>query len=56
MPFLMSGEKASNIIIKGIENNKGYIIFPKMLHFIVYFISILPFFIREKILLRLPNK
>ncbi len=56
MPFLMSGEQASNIIIKGIENKKGYIIFPKILYIIIYFISILPFYIREKILSRLPNK
>ncbi len=56
MPFMMTSKKASKIIVKKEQKNRGYIVFPLRLYMLVYLISILPFFIKEKILSRLPNK
>ena len=56
MPLMMEAQKASKIIIKKIKKNCGYIIFPLRIYMIVYLISILPFYLKEKILLKLPNK
>jgi short-subunit dehydrogenase len=56
MPFFMTTEKAVKIIKRGLDVKKGYILFPLRMRLLVYFTSILPFFIREKILQRLPNK
>lgn len=41
---------AAEYIIEGIKNRKSYIRFPLYFYFIVYIISIMPFFIKEKIL------
>lgn len=56
MMFLMDTQSAVDIIIKGLNAKKGYILFPKRMRALVYMISILPFSIREKILKRLPHK
>ncbi|MFL1781377.1 SDR family NAD(P)-dependent oxidoreductase [Candidatus Hepatincolaceae symbiont of Richtersius coronifer] len=56
MPFFMSKEKAAKIILKALKKNKGYIIFPIRMYLLVYFISILPFGLREKIVNKFPEK
>ena len=43
MPFKISAELAAQIIIKGIENNKGLIVFPKIIYFVLKLINLLPF-------------
>jgi len=42
MPFLMSAEKAANIIKEGLLRNKGRICFPWPLHYMAWLIGILP--------------
>lgn len=49
MPFLMSPERAAQIIIKGLNNNKSLIAFPKLLHFLIHFITSLPTPIADRI-------
>ncbi len=56
MPFFMDTKSAIDIMVKGIAHKKGYISFPKKMQFLVYVISILPFWLREKILKALPHK
>ncbi len=56
MPFFMEADKAANIIIKGLEKNKGIIAFPWQMRFLLYFISTLPSFISDAILKRVPDK
>ena len=56
MPFLMEVEKASKIIKNGIEKNKKLIIFPKIMYFLSKLIDILPNFIKDFILSKLPKK
>lgn len=41
-PFMLSAEKAANIIIKGLEKNKASITFPFPLNFGVWFLSAIP--------------
>ena len=42
MPFLMDSKKAANIIIRGIENGKSRIAFPRIMNFAAYILKILP--------------
>lgn len=56
MPFLMEGERAAKIIAQGLARNKGRIAFPLPTHFVSWFISILPDFLTQEILRRLPAK
>jgi short-subunit dehydrogenase len=56
MPLFMNANKAAKIIFNGIIKNKGYIAFPFILYISVYFLSILPFSLRELILDKLPKK
>ncbi len=56
MPFFMDTNKAVAIIMKGLQKRKGYILFPLQMRLVVYFISILPFVLREVILKKLPRK
>ncbi len=42
MPFLMSPQKAANIIKKGLEKNKSQIIFPLPLYFSLFITNLLP--------------
>lgn len=56
MPFKMSAEKAAQIIISGLEKNKGRIAFPMPTLFVSWFLSILPDFLAQKILTALPSK
>jgi short-subunit dehydrogenase len=57
MPFFMEGPKAAKIIRNGLEKNKGLIAFPWQIRLALGgVVRILPEFILERILRRLPNK
>lgn len=56
MPFLMTPEKASQTIIKGLSQNKGLIAFPIIMYIIIKLISILPFSLINFIFTKLPKK
>lgn len=56
MPFLMKAERAANIIANGLRDNKGRIAFPLPTHAGSWFLSVLPDFIAQRILRRLPAK
>lgn len=56
MPMKISAEQAARIIIKGINNKKGLIIFPKIMYFILRIISLLPYPIIDYINSKMPGK
>lgn len=56
MPFLMEAEKAAFIIAKGLEKNKGLIIFPWIMGWTARTIGLLPRIIRTRLLVRVPEK
>lgn len=56
MPFLMSTDKAVDIIVCGLAKNKGRIAFPWPTHFMAWAMSVLPDAIVQKILIHLPEK
>jgi short-subunit dehydrogenase len=56
MPMKMQADKAAAIIVKGLGKNKGRICFPLPVHFTSWFLGILPDFIAQKILIRMPAK
>ena len=56
MPFIMSTEKASKKIIKGISKNKGMIAFPFIMYFVLKLLRFLPFSWTNYFLSKLPKK
>lgn len=56
MPMKMEAEKAAEIIAKGLSKNKGRICFPWPVFFVSWLIGILPDFVAQKILSRVPEK
>ncbi len=56
MPLLMEAPKAAEIIANGLGENRGRIAFPWPTHFASWFISIMPDWLAQKILTRLPAK
>lgn len=56
MPFLMEADKAAEIIARGLAGNRGRIAFPLPTYLGAWFVSILPDFIAQKILGKLPAK
>ncbi len=56
MPFKMSAQKAACIIAKGLAANKGRICFPWPMYFVVWFLSLLPDWLAQKILVEAPAK
>ncbi len=57
MPFFMEADKAAIIIRNGLEKNKGHIAFPWQTKLIfATLVRMLPEFILEKLLRRLPDK
>ncbi len=56
MPFLMDTDKAAKIIMRGLDRNVGRIAFPLPIHIMSWFLSILPDFLAQKILMKLPAK
>lgn len=56
MPFMINADKAAEIIIKDLKNNKGRIAFPWQTYFFAWFIGCLPDWIAQKLLSDLPSK
>lgn len=56
MPFLWTAEKAARRIADGLARDTGRIAFPWPIHLTVWFLSLLPDFIVQKLLIRLPAK
>ncbi len=56
MPFLMSADNAVRKIKIGIEKNKKFIIFPKVLYYSIKFLLSLPFGLDDWIFSKLPEK
>ena len=52
MPFLLTSEQASQRMIKAIEQRKKYAHFPKRLTLLLKFISLLPSFVWQKLILK----
>lgn len=56
MPFLMEASRAAGIIARGLARNKGRIVFPLPLHAGAWFASILPDWLAQTVLGKLPAK
>lgn len=57
MPFFMEADRAAKIIRRGLENNKANITFPWQMRVLTFTARrLIPEFILERILRRLPNK
>ncbi len=56
MPFLMTAEKAAGVIIRGLGRGKSLIAFPFPMYFVMRLFSVLPAWVVEPILKRLPKK
>lgn len=56
MPFKISAEQAAKIIIQGINNKKGLIVFPKVIYFLLKIISLFPYPLLDYINSKLPGK
>lgn len=56
MPFLMSAEKAAEIIDRGIQKNKGRIAFPAKTTFFAWLFSVMPDALAEFFLKKMPKK
>ena len=56
MPFIMEPVDAVKNIVDGIEKNKKFIIFPKILYYAILFLNMLPFGCGDYIFSKLPKK
>ena len=56
MPLLMDCNKAVHKIIKQVEKNKPYIIFPKTIYWVIKLVNMLPLYLQDKIFASLPKK
>jgi short-subunit dehydrogenase len=56
MPFIMEADKATKYIKKQLANNNPLIIFPKILYFSMKLINLLPIWLTDYLLLKLPKK
>ncbi len=56
MPFIMSAEKAANIIARGLTRKKALIVFPKQMAFLIWLAGLLPQSCLVWILDHLPKK
>lgn len=56
MPLLMNCDKAANKIIRGLEKNKPYIIFPRIMYFLIKLLNVMPLNLQDKIFANLPKK
>lgn len=56
MPFIISAERAAEIIVSGLERNKGLIVFPKIMYFTLKLLSLVPYKILDYINSKLPGK
>lgn len=56
MPLKMEANKAAGIIARGLSKNKGRICFPLPMHFMSWFIGVLPDALAQKLLTKAPAK
>ena len=56
MPFIMEADKATKYIKKQLAKNNPLIIFPKILYFSMKLINLLPIWLADYLLLKLPKK
>lgn len=56
MPFLMSAEKAAQIIVRGLEKNRSRISFPAVTVLFAWLLSVLPDVLAQKLMVGLPAK
>lgn len=56
MPMIMRADKAAQIIARGLAKNKARIAFPLPIVFLTWFVGILPPFLIDPLLARLPSK
>ena len=56
MPFMITADKAADIIIKGLAKNKGIIAFPLTSYFILKLMNLLPYRLIDYINSKLPGK
>ncbi len=56
MPFIISSDKAAQIIKKQMVKNPNQIVFPRIFYLLIWLISILPSFLSESLLASLPRK
>lgn len=56
MPFLMEADRAAAVIRRGLARDKGRIAFPFPAHFFAWAVSVLPDWLAQAILTRLPDK
>ena len=56
MPFLMSAEKAAGIIRNGLARRKARIVFPKLMHWTIRLLAMLPVALTDPVLRRAPRK
>lgn len=56
MPLMIDSEKAADIIRKGLAKNKARIAFPWLLYSVVWWLSLLPAGLTDRLLARLPRK
>lgn len=56
MPFIMSGEKAANVIVNGLKKDKARIAFPLILYTLMLLLAALPSYMACWLLGQLPRK
>lgn len=56
MPFIWPADKAARKIVRGLLADTGRIAFPWPVHLLTWLLSVLPDFIVQKLLVRLPSK
>jgi short-subunit dehydrogenase len=56
MPFMMDAGRAAEIIVRGLAANKGRIAFPWQTYMIAGFFGLLPPWLSERLLARMPEK
>ncbi|MBT4878928.1 MAG: SDR family NAD(P)-dependent oxidoreductase [Alphaproteobacteria bacterium] len=56
MPLLMNCDKAASKIVRGLESNNAYIIFPKVIYLVMKLLNIAPLYFQDKVFANLPKK
>ncbi len=54
-PFIMSANKASEIIYEGVQKRKSLVVFPFVLYFVIKFVSLLPRSLSDLLLKKVMN-
>ena len=56
MPFFMDAPKAATIVLNGLTTNRARIAFPFPMYAMVWLLSVLPIWLTDSVLRRLPKK